>query len=74
MNTFYWLNVLLQSIRTRIKTSRKGGEQFKMPDEKQFKKEVQNHKKDYQNKKVELISRLCNEENVKDDKKKKQRA
>lgn len=45
-----------------------------MPDEKQFKKEVQNHKKDYQNKKVELISRLCNEENVKDDKKKKQRA
>ena len=33
-----------------------------MTDDTQFKKEVQDRKKDYQDKKVELISRLCAED------------
>lgn len=32
-----------------------------MTNDTQFKKEVQDRKKDYQEKKVELISRLCSE-------------
>ena len=41
------------------KTSKGGFVQ--MTNDTQFKKEVQGHKKDYQEKKVELISRLCTE-------------
>lgn len=37
-----------------------------MTNETQFKKEVQNRKRDYQDKKVELISRLCAEANTED--------
>lgn len=39
-----------------------------MTNDTQFKKDVQGRKKDYQEKKVELISRLCSE-NMPDEKK-----
>lgn len=41
-----------------------------MTDDAKFKKEIQNHKKEHQEKKVELISRLCAEEITKKDRKK----
>lgn len=43
-----------------------------MTNDTQFKKEVQDRKKDYQDKRVELISRLCAETTTEDKDKKKQ--
>ena len=52
------------------KTSKGGFVQ--MTNDTQFKKEVQGRKKDYQEKKVELISRLCTENTLDEKKNSKQ--
>lgn len=44
-----------------------------MTEEAKFKKEVQSRKKEFEDKKIELISRLCTEEDEVPDRKKQKR-
>lgn len=53
------METICYNLRCKFNTSKGGTVQ--MSKETQFKKEVQDRKRNYQDKKIELISRLCAE-------------